>query len=82
MQQYANNSGKSGVLAYLIGSDFIVVQFPHNSFYKYTYSSAGQSAIEAMKRFAQNGSGLGTFISTKATQPNHSSKGSSLEAVL
>jgi len=82
MQPYANNSGKSGVIAYLIGSDFIVVQFTHNSFYKYTYSSAGQSAVETMKRFAQSGSSLGTFISTKTTQPDYSRKGSSLEAIL
>lgn len=82
MQQYSNNSGRSNVIAYYIGVDFIVVQFPHNAFYKYTYSSAGQSAIDAMKRFAQSGSGLGTYISTKDTQPDHASKGSSLEAVL
>lgn len=82
MQQYANNSGKSNVVAYYIGDDFIVVQFPHNAYYKYTYSSAGQSAIETMKRYAQNGSGLGTFISTKETQLGYESKGSSLEAVL
>lgn len=82
MQPYANNSGKSNVLAYLIGDDFIVVQFPHNSYYKYTYSSAGQVAIETMKRYAQRGSGLGTFISTKDTQPDYASKGSSLDGVL
>lgn len=82
MQQYSNNSGKSSVVAYYIGADFVVVQFPHNMFYKYTYSSAGQTAIEAMKRFAESGSGLGTYISTKATQPDHECKGSSLEAVL
>ena len=82
MQPYANNSGQSNVVAYYIGDDFIVVQFPHNSFYKYTYSSAGQAAIESMKRFAESGSGLGTYISTKATQPDYASKGSSLESVL
>ena len=82
MQQYANNSGQSNVLAYYIGDDFIVVQFPHNAYYKYTYSSAGQTAIETMKRCAESGSGLGTFISSKATQPDYNSKGSSLEAVL
>lgn len=82
MQPYANNSGKSNVLAYFIGDDFIVVQFPHNAYYKYTYSSAGQAAIETMKRYAQNGSGLGTFISTKDTQPDYASKGSSLDGVL
>lgn len=82
MQQYANNSGKSNVVAYYIGSDFIVVQFPHNAYYKYTYSSAGQSAVELMKQFAQNGSRLGTYISTEATQPDYAATGASLESVL
>lgn len=82
MQPYANNSGKSNVSAYYLGDDFIVVQFPRNSYYKYTYSSAGQAAIETMKRYAQNGSGLGTFISTKDTQPDYARKGSSLDSVL
>lgn len=82
MQSYANNSGKSNVVAYYIGHDFIVVQFPHNAYYKYTYSSAGQFAIEMMKQFTQSGSGLGTYISTKATQPSYETKGSSLESVL
>lgn len=82
MQPYANISGKSNVVANFIGNDFIVVQFPRNSFYKYTYSSAGQTAIESMKRFAESGSGLGTYISTKSTQPNYESRGSSLGSVL
>lgn len=82
MQQYANNSGESNVKAYYIGTDFIVVQFPRNAFYKYTYSSAGRSAIEIMKQRAQNGSGLGTFISSKTTHPPFESKGITLEEVL
>lgn len=82
MQPYANNSGKSNVIAYYLGNDFIVVQFPHSAYYKFTYTSAGQAAIEAMKRYAQNGSGLGTFISTKDTQPDYARKGTSLESVL
>ena len=84
MEQYANNSGRSNVIAYLIGPDYIVVRFanPGISFYKYTYDSAGQSAIEAMKQMAQKGSGLNTFISSKSTQPTFASKGVSLESVL
>ena len=82
MQQYAKNSGKSNVEAYHIGDDFIVVQFLDNAYYKYTYSSAGQSAIEVMKQLAQRGSGLGTYISTEATQPSYEAKGSSLEGIL
>lgn len=82
MQPYSNNSGKSSVIAYSAGNDYIVVQFPNSAYYKYTYSSAGQSAIEAMKRYAQKGFGLGTYISTKDTQPDYERKGSSLESVV
>jgi hypothetical protein len=82
MEPYANNSGRSGVVAYLIGDDYIVVQFKNSAFYKYSYSSAGQQAIETMKQLANSGSGLGTYISTKATQPSHESNGRSLESVL
>lgn len=84
MQAYANNSGKSNIVAYQIGNDYIVVQFANSAapFYKYTYASAGQTAISIMIRLAQNGRGLNTYISSTATRPSHESKGATLESVL
>lgn len=49
---------------------------------RYTDSSAGQSAIEMMKRPAQIGSSLGTYISTKAAQPDYEVKGARSENIL
>ena len=62
MERYANLNGNSGVDAYEIGSDRIVVSFDSGSVYEYTYSSAGRSNIEAMKSLAQAGRGLCSFI--------------------
>lgn len=62
MKPYRNLSGKSGVVAYGIGPDFIDVEFKGGARYRYTYRSAGQESIEAMKLLAAAGRGLSTFI--------------------
>ena len=58
-----SSSKKSGVTAYEIGEDFIVVQFNYDEQYKYTYRSASKEDIETMKELAMRGKGLSTFIS-------------------
>lgn len=67
MENYKNSRGKSKVLKYQIGPDFIIVEFkvPSRSgctIYEYSYASAGQSNIEHMKELATQGFGLNTFI--------------------
>ncbi|MDB6118889.1 MAG: hypothetical protein JWO08_2670 [Verrucomicrobiaceae bacterium] len=62
MTRYQNNSGRSGVLAYESGKDFIKVKF-HDGTYLYTHSSAGRAHIKAMKALASAGRGLSTYIS-------------------
>lgn len=81
MEPYKNLGGNSGVVAFQIGSDFIIVQFREGryTFYKYTYISAGSAAIETMKRLARQGQGLNSYISTN--QPGYSSQASSLEGL-
>lgn len=78
MQTYSNLSGNSSVLAYQIGGDYIIVQFKTGqyTFYKYTYTSSGSSAVEILKNLAQQGRGLNSYISTN--KPAYSSKASSL----
>lgn len=62
MIKYTSTSGKkSGVLAYEIGDDYIMVQFPEG-FYKYSYDSCGESATEEMKELASTSCGLSTYI--------------------
>lgn len=64
MIRYKNISKNSGVSAYEIGIDYIIVQFIDNRKYRYTYQSAGKDNIEEMKKRAEVGKGLSTFIST------------------
>lgn len=64
MEDYGNINGKSGILAYEAGPDFIRVQFRDNSVYLYTYASADPHSIEQMKSLAAAGEGLNTFINT------------------
>ena len=64
---YKNISGDSGVRAYGLGPDYIVVQFTRDKFsrdkmYLYTYESAGSSSIDEMKKLAEGGKGLCTYI--------------------
>ncbi len=66
MQIYKNLNGDSAVAAYEIGADYIKVEFKDHKTYVYTYASAGIQKIEDMKRLAQNGSGLNTYINKYA----------------
>jgi hypothetical protein len=63
VERYKNRSGDSGVTAYQLGRDSLLVQFKNGTIYSYTYASAGRKNIEHMKRLAVAGQGLSTFIS-------------------
>ena len=63
VERYRDLSGESGVAAYHIGHDSIVVQFKTGKGYLYTYASTGPSDVDHMKRLAAQGEGLATFIS-------------------
>ena len=80
MIRYANLNGDSGIAAYELTDDGIIVEFIHptragHRYYKYSYASAGYAATELMKGMAQRGHGLNSFISTR--RPRYSSKSSS-----
>lgn len=63
MKPYKNIEGHSGVTGYEPGTDNITVEFNHHAVYRYTYKSAGKNVVEKMKRLAQAGRGLSTYIS-------------------
>ena len=63
MKKYKDITGNSGVTAYEIGEKSISVEFNHDSIYLYSYTSAGKTNIEKMKRLAVKGKGLSTYIS-------------------
>lgn len=62
MQPYKNSNRDTGVVAYEIVDDGIVVQFRDGRLYLYTIKSAGKLAIKQMKLLAKKGEGLTTYI--------------------
>jgi len=64
MERYRNRA--SGVKAYQIGIDYILVKFDSFKTYKYSYNKAGQLKVEKMKMLAVRGKGLNSFINKYA----------------
>lgn len=63
MERYRNSGSDSGVSAYEIGSDYILVKFSGTArTYRYSYRKAGHNHVENMKKLARNGSGLNSYI--------------------
>lgn len=62
MTPYNDISGRSGILGYDMGEDFITVYFKDGNTYTYTQVSAGFYEVEQMKQLAVQGEGLNAFI--------------------
>lgn len=62
---YNDIDGDSNVDSYIIGPDFIsVIFYGTTQVYRYSYRSAGVENVETMKRLAQSGDGLNSYINT------------------
>lgn len=67
MQMYKNLGGNSNIRCYEIGDDYIdVIFYGTAKTYRYSYASAGRQHVEQMKRLAQQGMGLNSYIMTNA----------------
>lgn len=64
MERYRNSGGDSGVSAYEIGADYIVVKFSTGKAYTYSYRKAGKTHVDQMKNLAQRGKGLNSYINS------------------
>jgi hypothetical protein len=62
MAQYGGNRKKPGVRAYEIGPDSIDVEFSSGWIYHFSYQKPGPERVERMKKLAESGHGLSTFI--------------------
>lgn len=62
MIPYLNLGGNSGVTAYELGKDYIIVEFRGKSLYLYNYERPGRVDVENMKKLAVHGQGLNTYI--------------------
>lgn len=63
METYRDLNNDSGISAYEISSDSITVRFKTGAVYLYNYSSTGATHVEEMKRLAESGDGLNSYIS-------------------
>jgi len=62
MKLYKKLNKDSGVYAYEIGRTHIKIQFNDGSTYLYTYSDTGKKNVDRMKKLAELGKGLTTYI--------------------
>jgi hypothetical protein len=62
MKRYADKSGDSGISAYELQEDAIVVKFKHGGIYRYDAETPGRRHVAAMKMLAAAGEGLATYI--------------------
>jgi len=63
LTRYRNRSGQSGVRAYALPSDGLVVEFHTGAVYFYGHRRPGVAPVTRMKALAREGRELSTFIS-------------------
>lgn len=63
MQPYANLDGESGVWAFELEPDAIIVRFNGGKTYRYSGFRPGRQHVAELKRRAVAGRGLATYIS-------------------
>ena len=64
MQRYANRGGNSGVAGFEITADSITVQFKDGMNYVYDSRRPGAATVAHLKKLAQSGHGLNSYISS------------------
>ena len=65
MTDYKNLNGDSGIIAYEIFDTYIRIQFEDEEVYVYSYDKPGEDEVEHMKKLAEEGKGLNTYINQK-----------------
>lgn len=64
MKSYRHRHADTGVVAYHYGDDWIELRFKGGERYRYTAESVGRKHLVAMKRLADSGEGLTTYVNT------------------
>lgn len=62
MKPYRNKSKNSGIVAFEAGRDFLLLKFKDGEVYRYDWKKPGKAMVEKMKRLAESGAGLATYI--------------------
>ncbi len=66
MEKYCDIDGNSGISAYEVGDDFIIVRFKKGGMYLYYYSTTGSNHVNKMIELARMGNGLNGYINLNA----------------
>lgn len=64
VKPYQDIGEDSGIAAYEHGRDWIRIRFKHGGTYKYPSARIGAAHLRAMKRLADAGKGLNTYLNT------------------
>lgn len=59
---YRNRGGRSGVRYFAVGPSFIRIWFKDGDGYEYDARQPGRAHVEEMRRLADEGRGLATYI--------------------
>lgn len=62
MKRYRNLNGNSGVIAYELATNAIIIAFTDGGLYLYDHWRPGKKHVEEMKTRAEAGKGLATYI--------------------
>lgn len=62
MEKYRDIGGNSGISAYEVGDDLIIVRFKKGDMYLYNYSITGSNHVNKMIELARIGNGLNGYI--------------------
>ena len=62
MKKYCDIDGNSGISAYEVGDDFVIVCFAKGGMYLYNYSITGSNHVNKMIELARIGNGLNRYI--------------------
>lgn len=73
MRKYKDLSGDSGVAAFQIGTDSIIIRFKPGGTYRYDAVKPGKRHVEKMKKLALSGDGLATYINQEV-RDNYAAK--------
>jgi len=66
MEKYRDIDGNSGISAYEVDNDFIIVRFKKGGMYLYNYSITGSNHVNKMIELARIGNGLNGYINLNA----------------
>ena len=78
MEPYKNLSGRSGVVGFCCGEDYIIVQFRNGEYTFYRYEG---KCVEHLIQLARSGRGLNAELARKG-HPSYTKRGCSLSEVL